>query len=71
MTDALNHRQLAFVERYVEHGNGTRAAIEAGYAEPAAARTASRLTRNVKIAAALDAARAERIEVARAHKPRH
>ena len=61
-----NHRQRVFVERYAEHGNGTRAAIEAGYAARSARSTASRLLTDANIVAAMDAARAERVAAARA-----
>ncbi len=50
----LNQRQLLFIEHYARHGNGTRAAIEAGYSPTTAARTASRLRRNRKVVRALD-----------------
>lgn len=39
----LTEKQLAFVERYLVHFNGTQAAIEAGYAKTRAAVTASEL----------------------------
>jgi len=48
----LTQRQKNFVERYREHGNGTRAAREAGYAgdNDDLSATASRLLRNPKVA---------------------
>lgn len=39
----LNDKQLAFVERYLVHFNGSQAAIEAGYAKSRARQTASEL----------------------------
>lgn len=51
----MSDRQTAFVEAYVRNGqNGTRAAIEAGYAEGSARVQASRLLTNADIRAAID-----------------
>ena len=55
MSKGLNERQRKFVERYMAHGNGTMAAIEAGYSEARAAATASRmLATNGKIIKAIE-----------------
>ena len=66
----LNVRMAVFVAEFAKDGNGTRAAIAARYSEKTAAAQASRLLRNVKVRAALDALSAEvdeetRITVAR------
>lgn len=47
----LTLRQKTFAERYREHGNGTRAAREAGYPgdDPVLASTAWRALKNVKV----------------------
>lgn len=45
----VNPRQEAFVEAYARHGNGTRAAKEAGYPEKSAHVAACRLLKNDKI----------------------
>ena len=42
----LNARQERFVEEYLKHGNGTKAAISAGYPFSSAAVQASRLLKN-------------------------
>lgn len=49
----LNPKQTKFVNAYLKDGNGTRAAIEAGYSEVCAASTASRMLRNGKVRQAL------------------
>ena len=54
--DGLNPRQQAFVLGYLEHGNGTRAAMGAGYSEKTARAQASRLLTNAYIKAAIDKA---------------
>lgn len=46
----LTPRQQKFVNAYCEHGVGTKAAIDAGFAEKSAAVTASQLLTNPKIA---------------------
>ncbi|MBU13636.1 MAG: hypothetical protein CMQ14_00945 [Gammaproteobacteria bacterium] len=47
----LNHRQALFVAAYLEHGNGTKAAREAGYSHPDV--HASRMLRNDRVIAAI------------------
>ena len=47
----LNHRQALFVSHYLEHGNGTKAATDAGYSH--ADVHASRLLRNEKVRSAI------------------
>ena len=47
----LNHRQALFVSHYLEHGNGTKAATDAGYSH--ADVHASRLLRNAKVRSAI------------------
>lgn len=50
MSDGLNERQLRFCREYLNHGNGTRAAINAGYARSSASSTASEmLSKNEKV----------------------
>lgn len=56
----LNIKQQAFVEAYVQHGNGTKAATAAGYAAGSAHVTASKLLKVTKVREAIDAIRAER-----------
>ena len=45
----LNPRQEKFAENYARHGNGTKAAKDAGYAERSAHVQASRLLKNDKV----------------------
>jgi phage terminase small subunit len=45
----LNHRQTMFVLEYLKDGNGTQAAIRAGYGKPGADVQAARLLGNVRI----------------------
>lgn len=59
---ALNPRQARFVDEYLVDLNATQAAIRAGYSAKTAEQTASRLLRNVKVAAAVDAAKEARKE---------
>ena len=47
----LNHRQALFVAGYLDHGNGTKAATDAGYSH--ADVHASRLLRNEKVRSAI------------------
>jgi hypothetical protein len=54
----LSPRHAAFVNHYTVHFNGARAAREAGYAKKAAHVQASRLLRNVHIAAEIERRRA-------------
>lgn len=52
--DDLSHKEAAFVREYLANGgNGTQAAISAGYSEASAAELSSRLLRKVKIRKAL------------------
>ncbi len=53
MNEALNPRQDQFVDEYLLDGNGTQAAIKAGYSSDTAAQQASRLLRNVKVQQAI------------------
>ena len=51
----LTPKQLMFCEHYlINNGNGTQAAISAGYSERTAEAAASRLLTNVKVRAYLD-----------------
>ena len=45
----LNQRQKLFASEYIKLGNGTQAAINAGYSERTASSQSERLLRNVKI----------------------
>jgi phage terminase small subunit len=58
-----NPRHQAFVQHYLETGNGTKSAILAGYSPKSAAAAASRLLRNVNVMAAMEAELARRAEV--------
>lgn len=60
----LTPKQQAFVREYLVDMNGTRAYLRAGYrcSEEVARRNASRLLTNADVAAAIQAARAEREE---------
>ena len=58
----LNAREERFVSAYLKHGNGTRAATEAGYSVKTARAQASRLLTRVNIQAALNAARDRVVE---------
>lgn len=62
MTAKLNLRQERFVVAYLEHGNGTRAAIEAGYSAKTAEQGARQLLRKTNIAEAIDRRRAKLME---------
>jgi phage terminase small subunit len=57
----LTPRQEAFVREYLKHGNGTRAAIEAGYSPSGADVQAVRLLGNASVKAEI-ARRGKRIE---------
>lgn len=62
----LTPKQERFVQEYLVDSNATRAAQAAGYSERTAESQGSRMLRNVKVLAFLDAARdaqAERVEV--------
>ena len=56
----METRRARFVDEYLVDGNGTAAAIRAGYAPAGAHVTASRLLRDPKVAAALAAGQAEK-----------
>lgn len=63
---SLSPKQQRFVAEYLIDGNGTQAAIRAGYAEGSAKVTASRLLTKANIAAAVEAKRAriaDRLEI--------
>ena len=55
--DQLNVRQERFVAEYLVNGNGTRAAITAGYSRRTAESQASSLLRNPKVSQAVEAGR--------------
>lgn len=59
---ALNEKQRRFVEAYMQHGNGTKAARDAGYSESHCHVQASRLLSNAKVAAEVARRQAERTE---------
>ena len=64
----MNARQQRFVAEYLIDLNGKQSAIRAGYSKKTAEVQASRLLRNVKVAAAIETARskaAEKAEVTR------
>jgi len=52
-TRPLTTRQARFIEEYLVDGNGTQAAIRAGYAASGAYTEASRLLRNAEVARAI------------------
>jgi phage terminase small subunit len=54
MRDKLTARQLKFTREYAKDGNGTQAAIRAGYAPNSADVEASRLLGNAKIGKAVE-----------------
>ena len=54
----MNERQRKFVAEYLQHGNGKESAIRAGYSENGAAVQATRLLKNAKVCAAIEAERA-------------
>ena len=58
----LSAKQEAFVNEYLIDLNATQAAVRAGYSERTAMVQASRLLRNVKVAAAVKQGRGERME---------
>lgn len=49
MDIGLNQRQKLFASEYIKLGNGTQAAINAGYSEKTASSQSERLLRNVEI----------------------
>jgi phage terminase small subunit len=58
----MQEKHRKFVDSYLMHGNGERAALEAGYSEVRARRTGSELLRNPGVAAAIRKAQVERSE---------
>lgn len=60
--DGLPPKQATFVQEYLVDLNGTQAAIRAGYSKATADSQASRLLTNVKVQAAIKAAKAKRAE---------
>jgi phage terminase small subunit len=61
-TEELTDRQKKFAEAFLELSNGTKAAIEAGYAGAGAHTGASRLLKNVKVKGYLEGLQKERRE---------
>lgn len=57
---AIPEQQALFAERFVTHYNGTKAAVEAHYGVKGAHTQASRLLKNVKVKAYIDALEAEK-----------
>lgn len=55
----LNAKQQKFVDEYALTGNATQSAINAGYSEKSADTTGSRMLRNDKVSAYLEALRKE------------
>lgn len=62
MTSELNARQEHFCQEYVVDGNASRAALAAGYSPRTAPSQASRLLKNVKVAARIAELRREMLE---------
>lgn len=60
MNGELNARQQRFVDEYLIHGNGAKAAANAGYAKEWAQQTATRLRSNALVRAKIEAAQAKR-----------
>lgn len=60
MADGLTPRQARFVDEYLIDLNATQAAIRSGYSQKTAEQIASRLLRNVKIAAKVATKQQER-----------
>lgn len=58
----LSLQQEKFVREYLKDGNGTRAAIAAGYKKKYAECTASRLLKNVKISQVLNKMQSKQLE---------
>ncbi len=54
-TPQLSHKNRAFIAGYLRHFNGTKAALEAGYSEGGARRSATRLLKNPAIVAEIEA----------------
>ena len=51
---AILHKQQVFADKYLETGNGTQSAIDAGYAAGSAGPTASRLLRDSNVRKYID-----------------
>lgn len=62
LKNGLTDRQQRFCDEYLLTGNGTQAAIKAGYAKNSAEVTASKLLRNPKVSAYIDSKREKRAE---------
>lgn len=60
--EPLGAKQRLFVDEYLKDLNATQAAIRAGYSENTASEQGSRLLGNVKVAAAIEEAKASRSE---------
>ncbi len=60
--EKLTKKQAIFVREYLTDFNGKRSAVAAGYSAKGAEVAASRLLRDVKVAAAIDAQTSERCE---------
>ena len=58
----LNERQFRFVECYLRHGIGRKAAIEAGYPKAGASNVAGRLMKDERIKAMIEEARKQVID---------
>ena len=58
-SDGLTPKEVVFVAEYVIDGNGTRAAIAAGYSERSARKIATEALRRPRVQAALKAAKAK------------
>ena len=54
-TPQLSHKHRAFIAGYLRHFNGTKAALEAGYSEGGARRSATRLLKEPAILAEIEA----------------
>ncbi len=66
MSGKLNPRQAIFYGEYIKDGNGTRAAIAAGFPEGSAHVAAARLLKHPKVSAAIEAWKSrqqERLEI--------
>lgn len=61
----MTERQRRFIVEYLKSGNGTQAAIRAGYSAKGAAVQATRLLRIAKMTAAIEAERAPVLERAK------
>lgn len=61
---ALNAKQLHFVAQYIQHGNATQAAIEAGYSAKTASQIGYQLLQNPSVKAAITDIKARALEEA-------